>query len=197
MGFRRLKQLMMVAVAVLVFAGNAFSEDKYVIDDAHTYIGFSVKHMMVSNVKGKFKEVSGTFIIDEKDMSKCVADITVQVASIDTDNEKRDTHLKSADFFDAEQFPAMTFKSKKLKKTKRGYTVTGDLTLRGVTKEVQIPFTAVKITDPQGKTRGGLEAEFKINRMDYGVKWNKFLDKGGLAVSNDVKIELQVEAVKE
>lgn len=197
MGPTRLKQVMAAMVFSLIFTGFAYSAEKYVIDDAHTYIGFSVRHMMVSNVKGKFKEFTGTFIIDENDMSKCVADVTVQVASIDTDNEKRDTHLKSADFFDAEQFPTMTFKSKKLKKTKKGYVATGDLTIHGVTKEVQIPFTAVKMTDPMGKTRGGLEAEFKVNRLDFGVKWNKFLDKGGLTVGNDVKIELQVEAVKE
>lgn len=190
---------MFTAVMSLLFvlSGFAYSADKYMIDDAHTYIGFSVRHMMISNVKGKFKEFTGTFVIDEKDMSKCVADVTVQVASIDTDNEKRDAHLRSADFFDAEKFPLMMFKSKKLKKTKSGYVVTGDLTIHGVTKEVKIPFIAAKMTDDKGKTHIGMEGEFKINRLDYGVKWSKLLDKVGLAVGNDVKIEIVVEAIKE
>lgn len=193
----RYKNVFLAALVSLLFAGSAFSADKLVIDPDHTYIGFSVTHMMVSHVKGKFKDFTGTFIVDEKDPSKCTADVAIQVASISTDNEKRDAHLKSADFFDAEKFPTITFKAKGVKKTKKGYVTTGTLTIHGVSKEVKIPFTMQKIVDPMGKTRVGIEGGLTINRLDYGVKYNKFLDKGGLAVGNEVNIELEVEAVKE
>lgn len=192
----RCKNVFLAFVISLLFAGSAFSADKYVFDSAHTYIGFSVRHLGISNVRGKFKDFSGTFLIDEKNMSKCVADVTIQVSSIDTNNEKRDAHLKSADFLDAEKFTAITFKSKALKKSKNGYVVTGDLTIHGVTKEVKIPFTAEKVT-VMGKTHIGVEGGLTINRLDYGVKWNKILDMGGLMVGNDVTIELTVDAIKE
>lgn len=192
----RHKNVFLAVVLTLLFAGSAWSADKYVFDAAHTYIGFSVRHLGISNVRGRFKDFSGTFLIDEKNMSKCVADVAIQVSSIDTNNEKRDAHLKSGDFFDAEKYPTMMFKSKKLKKAKNGYVVTGDLTIHGVTKEVKIPFTVEKVT-VMGKTHIGVEGGLTINRLDYGVKWNKILDKGGLMVGNDVNIELTVDAVKE
>lgn len=191
------KSVLSALAAVVLTAGTAFSADKYVIDTDHTNIGFSVKHLGISNVKGKFKAFSGFLLVDEKNLADCSVEIEIRADSVDTDNEKRDAHLKTADFFDAEKFPALTFKSKQIKKTKSGYVATGAFTMHGVTKEIRIPFTYQKATDPWKKLRLGVDAALTLNRQDYGVKWSNLMDNGGLIVGNDVKIELAVEAVKE
>ncbi|OGS27476.1 MAG: hypothetical protein A3J70_04225 [Elusimicrobia bacterium RIFCSPHIGHO2_02_FULL_61_10] len=136
-------------------------------------------------------------MVDEKNLADCSVEVEIRADSVDTANEKRDAHLKTADFFDTEKFPTLTFKSKKVKKTKAGYTATGSFTMHGVTKEINIPFTFQKATDPWKKMRIGVEAGLTINRQDYGVNWSNLMDNGGLVVSNQVKIELAVEAVKE
>ena len=191
------KSVLLALAAVLFSAGAVFSADKYVIDVAHSDIGFSVKHLGLSNVKGKFKVFSGFIMVDEKNLADCSVEVEIRADSVDTANEKRDAHLKTADFFDTEKFPTLTFKSKKVKKTKAGYTATGSFTMHGVTKEINIPFTFQKATDPWKKMRIGIEAGLTINRQDYGVNWSNLMDNGGLVVSNQVKIELAVEAVKE
>ena len=191
------KSVFLALVAVLVQAGTVLGADKYVIDVAHSDIGFSVKHLGLSNVKGKFKVFSGFIMVDEKNLADCSVEVEIRADSVDTANEKRDAHLKTADFFDTEKFPTLTFKSKKVKKTKAGYTATGSFTMHGVTKEINIPFTFQKATDPWKKMRIGVEAGLTINRQDYGVNWSNLMDNGGLVVSNQVKIELAVEAVKE
>jgi len=191
------KSVLLALAAVLFSAGAVFSADKYVIDVAHSDIGFSVKHLGLSNVKGKFKVFSGFIMVDEKNLADCSVEVEIRADSVDTANEKRDAHLKTADFFDTEKFPTLTFKSKKVKKTKAGYTATGSFTMHGVTKEINIPFTFQKATDPWKKMRIGVEAGLTINRQDYGVNWSNLMDNGGLVVSNQVKIELAVEAVKE
>lgn len=182
---------------LLIFAGSAFSADKYAIDVDHTSIGFSIKHLMISTVKGKFNDFSGTILYDEKDITKSSVSISIKVESIDTDNKKRDDHLRSADFFDAAKFPEITFKSSKIQKKGKGWVAVGTLTIRGVSKEVTIPFEITgKAKDPWGMTRLGVDAHLKIDRRDFGVAWNKALEGGGLVVGNDVKIELNVEAIK-
>ncbi|MDD5207901.1 MAG: YceI family protein [Elusimicrobiales bacterium] len=191
------KTVLLAAAAGLFSAGGAFSADKYVIDTAHSNIGFSVKHLGISKVKGKFGVFSGFIMADEKNLANCSVEVEIKADSISTDNEKRDAHLKTADFFDVEKFPTLTFKSKQVKKTKGGYTATGTFTMHGVSKEISIPFTMEKAMDPWKKMRIGVEGGLSLNRKDYGINWSNLMDNGGLVVSNDVKIDLSVEAVKE
>ncbi|MBN2354736.1 polyisoprenoid-binding protein [candidate division KSB1 bacterium] len=171
--------------------------EEYLIDKAHTEVGFKVKHMVITTVRGKFAEFSGKIFYDENDVSKSSVEGTVQVSSIDTGNEKRDAHLRSGDFFDAEKYPEITFKSKKIKEENGNWVAIGDLTMRGVTKEIRVPFTIVgKIVDGMGKERVGLEATAKINRKDFGVSWNKTFDNGVIVVSDEVEIEIHGEFIK-
>lgn len=191
------RSVFLAVTAALFSAGSAFSADKYVIDADHSNIGFSVKHLGISNVRGKFKVFSGIIMVDEKNLSGCSVEVAIRADSVDTGNDKRDAHLKTADFFEVEKFPAMTFKSAQVKKTKSGYLALGSFTMHGVTKEIRIPFTIRKAKDPWGKTRIGVDAGLSFNRQDYGIKWNNVLDNGGLVVGNEVKVELEVEAVNE
>ena len=181
-----------------VFLTSAgFSADKYEFDKAHTTIGFSVKHMVLATVRGHFKEYSGNIMLDEKDFTNSSIQGTIQVASIDTEHERRDGHLKSADFFDTATYPEITFVSIRIEKKGESYVAVGDFTMRGVTKEIELPFTIVGIIEDQnGGTRIGIEAHAIINRQDFGVSWNRTLDNGGLVVSDEVKIEIQAELTK-
>lgn len=170
------------------------------IDSAHTTADFSVRHLMISNVKGHFSKVSGNVDYDGKDLKTLKIDAEIDVASVDTGEKGRDEHLKGADFFDAAKFPKMTFKSKKVKSAGKGkFTVTGDLTIKGVTKEVTLDVDGPteQIKDMQGSTRVGASASTKINRKDFGVSWNKALDNGSSVVGDDVKVSIDVEAVKQ
>ncbi len=190
-------KLSMILVLSLMLASFAFAGDKYMFDKAHTNIGFTVKHLVISNIHGEFKDYDGVIIFNPEDMTKSSVNITIKVASISTDNQKRDNHLKSPDFFNAKQYPDITFKSTKISKTSDGFTATGDLTIHGVTKEVTFPFTlAGPVMGPMGHERFGASANLTINRQDYNVSWNRKLDTGGLVVSDDVKINLEVEGMK-
>lgn len=177
------------------WASPATAPTTWEIDPVHSLVGFSVRHLMVSNVNGKFGTFSGQVTIDEKNISKSSVEVTIDTASIDTDNADRDKHLKSPDFFDAEKFPKMTFKSTKVQKAKGGLKVTGDLTIRDVTKPVVLmvegPTKSVK--DPWGNTKRGASASTTIKRDQFGLKWNKALETGGVVVGNDVKIRLDIE----
>lgn len=169
------------------------------IDPDHSNIGFKVRHLMVSNVKGSFEKVSGTVDINDKDITKSKVEVTIDTASINTNVQKRDEHLRSADFFDVTKFPTMTFVSKKVAKVgKDKLKVTGDLTLHGVTKEVvlDVEGPAKEIKDPWGNQRRGASATTKINRKDFGLVWNKALETGGVAVGEEVLITLEVELIK-
>jgi polyisoprenoid-binding protein YceI len=169
-----------------------------VIDASHTSTEFSVKHMVITNVKGGFADISGVIMYDEKDVSKSSVDVTIKTASISTNNDKRDDHLRSADFFDAENYPDITFKSKSVSKTDAGMLMTGTLTIKDTSKEVTIPFEITgKVTDPWGSSRIGAEGKLTIDRREYGLTWNKALETGGLVVGNDIKIELNVQAIME
>lgn len=169
------------------------------VDPVHSAVYFKVSHLVISKVKGQFGEFSGTIDFDGKNFKDASVEFTVQSASIDTDNEKRDEHLKSADFFAVDSFPTFTFVSKSVTEPNDGkFTLTGDLTLRGVTKEVTFDceFNGT-VQDPWGNTRAGFSAETTINRQDFGVDWSQTLDAGGLVVGDEVEIMLEIESVQQ
>lgn len=171
------------------------------IDPAHTSVEFAVKHMMFTTVRGRFKDVKGTIEVDEQNPGNSTVNVEIAAASIDTGTPDRDTHLKSADFLDVENHPTLTFKSKKVegatKKEGDKFKVTGDLTIRGTAIEVVLDCTYEGTgKDPWGGIRFGAGATAKIDRRDWGLKWNQALETGGILVGNDVKIEVEVQAVK-
>ena len=170
----------------------------WTIDPVHSSVEFSVRHLMITTVKGRFTDVQGTVVVDEANPTAAAADITVQVASIDTREPQRDAHLKSADFFDVEQFPTLTFRSRAVREPKQdGFRLIGDLTIHGVTREVSLDVTNEgRARDPWGGERAGYTATTKIKRSDFGLTWNQLLETGGLAVSDDVKISLDVQLVQ-
>jgi polyisoprenoid-binding protein YceI len=176
--------------AALLTTSVAFAADTYTIDPAHTSFAFVVKHMMISNVPGEFDKFSGQIVYSPTDLANSQANISIDVNSINTRIDKRDAHLKSPDFFDAAKFPAITFVSTKFTP---GY-ITGNLTMKGVTKTVTIPVTISGPVNEMGHQAIGITGSTTINRQDYGVNWNKTLDQGGLAVSNDVLINISIEA---
>ena len=170
----------------------------YKVDPAHSIVGFAIRHLEINWVEGRFKDFNGMVHYDEHDVTKSTVEFTAKVESIDTGVAPRDKHLRTADFFDAEKFPEMSFKSTSVeRKGKNGYVLNGDLTLKGVTKPVALPFTITgAIKDPWGNTRFGINAQTKINRRDFGITWGKALEGGGFDVGNEVTINLQLEAVK-
>ena len=188
----------LVVAGSLIFLSQAQAADVYKIDAAHSSLGFSVSHLMVSKTTGVFNEYEGAITFDAKDLAASSAQVTIQMASIDTRSQKRDDHLRSADFFDATANPQITFKSKQIASSGEGYLITGDLTLKGVTKEIAIP---VKITGPVvspfGATVIGLAGQVTINRQDFGVSWNKALDNGGVMVGDNVDVQINIEAQKQ
>lgn len=169
------------------------------IDPEHSNIGFKVKHMMVSNVKGSFEKHAGVIEIDDKDITRSRVQVSIDTASINTNLQKRDDHLRSADFFDVAKYPTMTFVSKKVAKAgKDKLKVAGDLTLHGVTKQVvlDVEGPTKESKDPWGNIRKGVTATTKINRKDFGLVWNAALETGGVAVGEEVTITLDIEAIK-
>lgn len=170
----------------------------YNLDLSHSRIGFVARHAMVAKVRGSFDDVSGTAVIDGTNPSASSLEVTIQATSIDTRSEGRDAHLRSADFFDVEQYPTITFVGTRFEITDdTTVEVTGDLTIRGVTKSVTVPFefggTAV---DPFGNQRVGFEGSVDVNRKEWGLTWNAALEAGGVLVSDKVTLELEVSAVK-
>jgi polyisoprenoid-binding protein YceI len=167
------------------------------LDPAHSSVSFAVRHMMISTVRGQFRTFSGTAIGDPTSPEQAKLEATIDVASIDTGNEKRDAHLKSADFFDVQQFPKMTFKSTKIEPAGPGkYKVTGDLTLHGVTKPVVLEVEGPTKPVTMGNVKSGAHATTRINRKDFGITWNKSMDGGGIMVGDDVDVTIDVEAAK-
>jgi polyisoprenoid-binding protein YceI len=184
--------------AVLTFPLTA-TTTTWQIDPQHTAAGFSVKHMMISTVRGQFKGVTGTVNWDDQDISKSVIDVTIDATTVDTSEPKRDDDLKSANFFDVAKYPTITFKSKKIEQVSAGkLKVTGDLTVHGTTKEVvlDVEGPSVAVKDPWGNTRAAVNATTQINRQEFGIKWNNKLDGGGLVVSDDVNITIDLEMIK-
>ncbi|MGA9507817.1 MAG: YceI family protein [Candidatus Sulfotelmatobacter sp.] len=169
------------------------------IDPVHSVAEFKVKHMMISNVKGQFTRIKGVLNLDENDVTNSGVEASIEAASINTRDDQRDAHLKSADFFDVEKFPALTFKSTRINRVGDGeLAVAGDLTIHGVTRSVVFnvegPTAAAK--DPWGNIRRGLSATVKINRKDFGLTWNSALETGGLLVGDEVAISLDLQFVK-
>ena len=169
------------------------------IDPAHSMAEFKVKHMMIANVKGQFSKVSGSLFLDESDLANSRVEASIEAASIHTRDEQRDTHLRSADFFDVEKFPTLHFKSQSISIVRDGeLAVEGDLTIHGVTHKVRFavegPTPPAK--DPWGNTRVAISATTKINRKDFGLTWNAALETGGILVGDEVTITLDVEFVK-
>ena len=190
-----MKMIQLLVLALVVAGSTAFAAD-WNIDKAHSSINFSTKHMLVSTVHGKFEDFDGTVSFDPKDLSTISTNFTVQMASVNTDNEKRDGHLKTGDFFDVEHFPTMTFVSKKAEQTGEGKAMlTGDWTIRGVTKEVTFDVEGFnqEVKSPWGTFNTGGTATTTINRFDYGVAWDTKLDSGGLVVGQDVNITVELE----
>ena len=169
------------------------------IDPAHSAAEFKVKHMMISNVKGKFTGLTGKLLLNEADVSRSSVEASIRVATLNTGDEQRDGHLKSGDFFDVEKFQTMNFVSTKVQPTGKGEgKVTGDLTLHGVTKQVtfDVEGPSEPGKDPWGNTRIGLSATAKINRKDFGLAWNAALETGGALVGEEVTISLDVQFIK-
>lgn len=175
------------------------AKSRWAIDTAHSSVEFSVRHMMIAKVKGSFDIFSASIEADPTDLTTADIEFNVDVASINTRNSDRDAHLRSADFFDAENYPSLTFKSTKIvKKDDDEYEVTGDLTIRGVTRQESFTVTFEgQGKDPWGNEKVGFSAEGKINRSDYGLTWNAALETGGVLIGDQIKISLSIEAAKE
>ena len=171
----------------------------YEIDPAHSSAQFTVRHMMITNVRGGFRSVKGTVIYDADNIGASSVEATIDVNTIATFDEQRDAHLKSSDFLDAEKYPTITFKSRKVEADGEGEAkVTGDLTIHGVTKEVvlKVEGPSAEGKDPYGNTRIGASATTKIKRSDFGLTWNAALETGGIMVGDDLRIELDVQMIK-
>jgi polyisoprenoid-binding protein YceI len=191
-----MKPLPLLALSSLFLSPALALAGTWDIDPAHSTVEFSVRHMMVTTVKGQFQKVKGTVELDEKDPSKSTVEVSIETASIDTREAKRDAHLKSPDFFDAAKFPALTFKSTKIEKAGKGkFKITGDLTMHGITKAVVLAVEgpSASIKDPYGRTVRGVMATGKLDRKDWGMTWNTALDSGGFVVSDEVKLDINAE----
>ena len=196
-----MKALTLTTVLGLALAlPQAAAASSWSVDTAHASAQFSVKHMMVSNTRGQFSNITGTLELDEKNISKSTVNVEIDASTIDTRNEKRDGHLKSPDFFDVAKHPKMTFKSTKVKSAGKGkLKVTGNLTIRGVTKPVTLDVEGptAEIKSPWGSFVRGFTATATINRKDFGLTWNKALETGGFVVGNEVKITIDLEVIKQ
>jgi polyisoprenoid-binding protein YceI len=189
-----------VALAALLAAVPSFAQTAtWNIDPAHSASQFAVRHLVISTVRGQFGKTAGTVQFDGSDYATIVAEATIDVASVDTREAGRDKHLRSADFFDAEKFPTITFKSKRAEGISGNtFLLVGDLTIRGVTKEVVLRVEATPIVKGmRGESRVGAHATGKINRHDFGVNWNRAVEAGGLVVGNDVEIVIDLELIKQ
>jgi polyisoprenoid-binding protein YceI len=196
-----LKKMAVSAGLALVFCLPALAATStWKIDPQHSAAQFAVRHMAISTVRGGFSKVTGTVVLDDQDITKSTVDVTIDVSTVDTRESARDKDLRSDHFFDVEHFPNMTFKSKKVEQVAAGkLRVTGDLTIRGTTKEVvlDVEGPTAPVKDPWGNQRAAANATTKINRQDFGVKWNATLDNGGVVVGDDVNINIDAEMTKQ
>ena len=184
--------------APAAIATQAANKSAWKIDTTHTHAEFAVRHLMISTVKGRFADVQGVVHIDESDFTKSDVQVTIGVASIDTREPQRDAHLRSADFFDVDNFPQLTFRSTRIDGKGDAFKIVGDLTIRGTTREVVLDVsTEGRTKDPWGGERAGFTAATRIKRTDYGLLWNQLLESGGVLVGEEVKISIDVELIKQ
>jgi polyisoprenoid-binding protein YceI len=194
------KVTLSAALALLCGISSMGATSTWKIDPQHSAAQFSVRHLAISTVRGGFSKVTGTVLFDDQDIAKSSVDVTIDVSTIDTRELARDKDLRSDKFFDVDHFPTMTFKSKKVEQLSPGkLKVTGDLTIRGVTKEVvlDVDGPTAPVKDPWGNQRAAVNATTKINRQDFGVKWNATMDNGGVVVGDDVNINIDAEMTKQ
>ena len=188
-------------ICLLTFAAPSFAEvSTWKFDTDHSSAQFKIQHMVITSVRGDFSDVKGTVLMDAQDLTRSSVEAVIAADSISTNNTKRDNHLKSSDFFEVEKFPTLTFKSKKVtKEGEKSFKVLGDLTMHGITKEVELSVNGPTqtIKDPWGNLRMGAQAKTMLDRRDFGLTWNKFLEAGGLLVGNEVEITLDVELVRQ
>lgn len=195
-----MKRTFATIIALVTLALPAIAAaSTWTIDPEHSYVGFKARHLMVANVKGNFTTFNGTVDLDDKDIARSKVAVNIDTNSIDTNVQKRDEHLRSADFLDVATYPAMTFTSKKIAQNgKDRLAITGDLTLRGVTREVVLDAEALspESKDPWGNIRRGTSATTTINRKDFGLIWNAALETGGVVVGDEVAILLEIEMIR-
>jgi polyisoprenoid-binding protein YceI len=172
---------------------------RYALDATHSHLGFSVRHMMIANVRGEFTKLAGEVAYDAKRPEATRLEVTVDASSINTREEKRDAHLKSADFLDVEQFPNLVFSSTSARQNGAGLEVTGNLTIHGVTREVTLTVEDLtpEFVDPYGNRRLGAAARTKIKRSDFGMRWNAALEAGGVLVGDEISIQVEVELIRQ
>lgn len=193
------KFIKIVTVCMTLALPVLSSASTWTIDPDHSNVGFKVRHLMVSNVRGDFEKYTGTVDINDKDITKSKVEVSIDTNSINTNVQKRDEHLRSADFFDVAKYPTMTFVSKKVTKAgKDKLKITGDLTIHGITKTVvlDVEGPSSESKDPWGNIRKGATATTKINRKDFGLVWNAVLETGGVAVGEEITITLEIEMIK-
>lgn len=186
-----------MASAVKTAPTGVAARTEWKLDPSHTLVEFSAKHLMITTVKGRVTDVEGTIVMDEREPKNSSVEATLKAASIDSRTEQRDNHLRSADFLDVEKYPEIRFKSRRIEGTTSEFRLVGDLTIRDVTREVSLDVTFEGRTkDPWGGERVGFSASGKIDRREFGLTWNVLLETGGLTVGNEIKISIEVEAVK-
>lgn len=194
------KSILLLIVTLLLTSVSIAATTNWNIDPTHSSASFKVKHMMISDVRGSFRDLQGTVAIDESNLANSQVDITIVATSIDTGIKKRDDHLRSADFFDVAKYPNLIFSSKQIRNIKNDkFELVGDLTLHGVTKEVvlNVAGPTVEAKDPWGNIRRAANATTKINRKDFGLGWNAALETGGVLVGEEILIELDIQFIKQ
>jgi len=194
-----MKTLKISAVLLLLTVSFTFAQSTWKFDKAHSRVGFSVSYLVITDVEGNFEEFEGMITSKGDDFQDATIEFTAEISSINTENEKRDSHLQSDDFFNAENFPQLMFKSKSFKKIDdKNYKLVGDLTMRDVTKEVELDIVYNgMVNDPWGNTKAGFSLKGEVNRFDYNLKWNKTVEAGGLVVSEEVTILANLTLVKQ
>lgn len=191
------KTIILTALVLALSVGTAVAQGTYSIDTVHSNVGFKVRHL-VSKTAGEFTDFDGRIIADFNDLDASSVELTIDAASIDTKNEKRDGHLRSEDFFDVEKHPEITFKSSKITRVDDDtFAVAGTLTMRGVAKEITLMVDFLGEMTALGSTRAGYELSTTLNRKDYGVSWNRALDAGGFLLSDEVEVDIALELIKE
>lgn len=192
-----MKRPALAALALSLAAAPVLAADVYTVDKVHSGVNFKVRHL-IAKTPGLFSDFDGSMVIDWNDLERSKIEFVIQTASIDTRNPDRDKHLRSADFFDVENHPTITFVAKGFERVgENGFQVTGDLTMRGVTRTVTLPVTYLgEVTDPRGNVKAGFELETTLNRKEYGIVWNRALDTGGFLLGDEVEVEIHLEVAK-